>query len=94
MALEDLSIQKDTIDLSMSDPDGFFYTANIYYVDGVIDATGANRPLTMGQLVMAICLARASDLELEIVRLMNEMCVQSEQLEGLTKIEEEVVSKN
>ena len=87
-----MSFQTGTIDLSLASPEtGEFLTANVYYVDGVKDATGDLRPLSIGQLVMAICLRRASTIEREIVRMMDEMNTTSAQLEALTEIETEVL---
>ncbi|MBO7654653.1 MAG: hypothetical protein J6U40_06995 [Kiritimatiellae bacterium] len=87
-----MAIEVDTIDLSLCSPDtGRYLTANIYYVDGVTDATGAPRALSIGQLVMALCLARASELEAGIVTLMNEMNDRTAKLEAMTKIEQVIV---
>jgi hypothetical protein len=87
-----MSFQVDTIDLSLvSAETGEYLTANIYYVDGVNDAFGAPRPLSIGQLVMAICLQRAADLEDDIIVLMEEMNMTSAKLEALTEIETEVL---
>ncbi len=83
----------DTIDLTMADQStGMYLTGNVYYVDGVTDANGVNRPLSIGQLVMAICLERAAEMEANIVSLMNTMNTTSEQLAALTEIENDVVN--
>ncbi len=87
-----MSFNVDQIDLSMTDPTtGLYLTANVYYVDGVTDATDAPRPLSIGQLVMAICLQRAAELETQIVAMMETMNLTSAQLEDMTKIEQLVV---
>ena len=87
-----MSFNVDQIDLSMTDPTtGLYLTANVYYVDGVTDATDAPRPLSIGQLVMAICLQRAAELETQIVSMMETMNLTSAQLEAMTEIETEVV---
>ena len=87
-----MSFNVDQIDLSMTDPTtGLYLTANVYYVDGVTDATDAPRPLSIGQLVMAICLQRAAELETQIVSMMETMNMTSAQLEDMTKIEQLVV---
>ena len=50
-----MAFQVDTIDLSMRDTStGRFRTANIYTIDGVENADGSPRVLSIGQLVMAI----------------------------------------
>ena len=80
-------------DLSMIDPEtGFNKTARAYTVDGIVNADNSLRELSIGQLVMAICLERASVLEATIIDLMNEMNLTSAQLEGMTKIEEAVLA--
>jgi hypothetical protein len=87
-----MTIAIDTIDLSMTDPaTGEYRTANIYYVDGVNDATGAPRPLSIGQVVMALCLKRAAELEDRIVDVMSGMELISSQLEAMTEIENAIV---
>ena len=87
-----MSINVDTIDLSMASPEtGEYLTANVYFVAGVTDATGALRPLSIGQLVMAICLQRAADLESRIIEKMAEMEATSEKLTSLTELEQGVV---
>ena len=87
-----MSYSVDTIDLSLRSPEnGRRLTANIYYVDGVTDATGATRPLSIGQLVMAICLERAAKLESDIISLMNTMNNTTATLEALSEIETKIV---
>ena len=60
-----MAIGIDQIYLSMTDPEtGAYLTADIYTVDGVYEADGVTlRQLSIGQLVMALCLKRATDLE-------------------------------
>jgi hypothetical protein len=87
-----MAIEVDTLDLSLRSAEtGRHLTANVYFVDGVTDATGAPRALSIGQLVMALCLARASELEAGIISLMNEMNDKTAKLEAITQIEQEVV---
>ena len=79
-------------DLSMVSPQsGEFLTARAYTVDGVTNADGSLRQLSIGQLVMAICLSRASKLEADIIALMEEMSTTSAQLADMTKIEQAVI---
>ena len=85
-------LKATTFNLSMTRPGSDEYlTANVYTVKGVTDADGELRPLSIGQLVMAICLSRASELEASIVSMMNSMNAVSAQLELMTQIEQEVV---
>ena len=87
-----MAIAVDTFDLSMVSPDsGRFLTANFYTVDGVENADGSLRQLSIGQLVMAICLQRASELETSIINLMEDMNTTSAKLEGMTQIEVDVL---
>ena len=91
-------------DLSMVSPEsGEFLTARAYTVDGVTNADGSLRQLSIGQLVMAICLQRAYLLEegeldaatgkrtKGIIPLMEEMNATSAELKIMTTIEEKVV---
>ena len=89
---ESYILQPTTFNLSMTRPGTEEHlTANVYTVKGVTDAQGNLRPLSIGQLVMAICLSRASELEASIVSMMNSMNAVSAQLEQMTKIEQDVV---
>ena len=79
-------------DLSMVSPEsGEFLTARAYTVGGVKNADGSLRQLSIGQLVMAICLSRASKLEADIIALVEEMSTTSAQLADMTKIEQAVI---
>ena len=79
-------------DLSMVSPEsGEFLTARAYTVEGVTNVDGSLRQLSIGQLVMAICLNRASKLEADIIALMEEMSTTSAQLADMTKIEQAVI---
>ena len=79
-------------DLSMVSPEsGEFLTARAYTVEGVENADGSLRQLSIGQLVMAICLNRASKLETDIIALMEEMSATSAQLAALTEIENDIL---
>ena len=79
-------------DLSMVSPQtGEFLTARAYTVEGVTNVDGSPRLLSIGQLVMAICLNRASKLEADIIALMEEMSATSAQLAALTDIENDIL---
>lgn len=88
-----MSVGVDGIYLSMTNPEtGEYLTANVYTVDGVYEADGVTlRRLSIGQLVMAICLQRAAELESRIISKMTTMELTSEQLELMTKIENEIL---
>ena len=79
-------------DLSMVNPNtGEYLTARAYTVEGVTNADGSPRLLSIGQLVMAICLQRASDIENAIITKMSEMELTSLQLEIMTAIESKII---
>ena len=82
-------------DLTLNDPDyGTPLQANIYHVDGIRNVDGTPRDLSIGQLVMAICLQRASELEMTIIKQMNKMSVVTGQLEALTEMQAQFVGRN
>ena len=87
-----MAFETDTIDLSMRDSEtGAMLTANVYYMEGVNDAFGVQRPMSMSQLLLAICMQRASEVEEKLVAIMDEMNVNTDILEGLTAIESALV---
>lgn len=87
-----MAIGVDGIFLSLKNDDGEYLTANVYTVDGVYEADNVTpRRLSIGQLVMALCLQRAAELELDIVKKMNSLEDTTGQLEGLTEIEKNVL---
>ena len=93
-----------TIDLLVNDPshstriqDHFAegqtsLTANYYTVEGVTYPDGTPRALSIGQLVMALCLQRATELEAEIIKIVEDLNKTSEDLERLTEIETAIVN--
>ena len=90
-----MAFETDTINLSMRDSEtGAKLTANVYYVEGVVDEFGVQRPLSMSQLLLAICMQRASEVEEKIIAIMDEMNVNTDILEGLTVIEAALVDGN
>ena len=79
-------------DLSLCDPDyGTPLQANIYHVDGIRNVDGSLRDLSIGQLVMAICLQRAAGLETDIINQMNKMSLVTANLEALTEAQSRFV---
>ena len=63
----------------------------MYTVPGVVDAGNLPRPLSMGELVMVVCLERATAMENDILAIMAEMNYNTEALNELTSIEEQLV---
>ena len=89
-----MSIGMVEFDLSMVNPDtGMFNTARAYTVEGVKNADGSLRELSIGQLVMAICLQRAADLENSIIDKMSELEGATALLENLTEIENDIIAE-
>ena len=88
-----MAIGVDQIYLSMQNPDtGEYLTADVYTVDGVYEADGVTpRLLSIGQLVMAVCLQRASELETDIIKKMSTLERTTEQLELMTQIENAIL---
>ena len=81
------------IDLSMCGGDGQQLTANVYLLEGVQNANGTLREMSIGQLVMAICLSRATELETRIVQRMEGLAATSVVLEALTDIDAQLVEQ-
>ena len=91
-----MGFEVDGIVLSMKNPDtGRYLTANVYTIDGVYEADGVTpRLLSIGQLVMAICLQRAASLENSIIDNMATMELASCQLELMTDIESDILAND
>ena len=89
-----MAIGVDQIYLSMTNPEtGEYLAADVYTVDGVFEPDGVTpRRLSIGQLVMALCLQRAASLENDIIKKMNQIENVSEQLELMTKIENDILA--
>ena len=65
--------------------------ANVYTVEGVTDSTGAPRQLSIAELVMVVCLARAAEKEAAVIQLMKSMSDNTSILESLTDIESKLL---
>jgi len=88
-----MAIGVDQIVLSMTDHStGKYLTANVYTVDGVYDENGMPRLLSIGQLVMALCLQRAAALERQVIEKMATIENTSTQLELMTEIETAILN--
>ena len=94
-----MAIGVDQIYLTMTERElwtdfdtGEYLTANVYTVDGVFEPDGVTpRRLSIGQLVMALCLQRAAELEANIIEKMKSIENTSEQLECMTAIENAIL---
>ncbi len=66
-------------------------TSYLYKVEGLNDANNQPRKLSMAELVMVVCLARAADKEKAVINLMKEMSDTTEILNALTDIETQLL---
>lgn len=84
--------ETDSVRLSMRSPEtGRYLKANVYTLAGVENEDGSLREMSIGQLVMAVCLSRATELERKIVALMDDMAINTDNLDALSRIEEWLV---
>ena len=82
----------DAVNLSIRNAEtGKALTANIYCVQ--FD-DGTSRVMTIAELVMAICLARATEMEDDVVEIMNQMALTTENIEALSDVEAKVVEQD
>jgi len=85
------SFVTNNVDLSLCNAEtGKALTANVYKM--TFD-DGSSRVLSMGQLVMAICLDRAVEKEDAIIAMMEEMARTTEKIEALSDIENRVLER-
>lgn len=63
---------------------------NLYSIEGVSGVNGTGL-ISIGQAVMAICLARATELEEDLIDLMNELETNTAILDALSEIENALV---
>ena len=86
--------QTKSIDLSMKNPDtGVLLTANVYTLAGVTEADGiTEKKMSIGQLVMAVCLSRATELEATIVSEMATMANTTDKLETYSNVEADLAA--
>ena len=83
-----MAFETEQVRLSMRSPEtGNYLTANVYTLDGIQNADGTPRQMSIGQLVMAICLQRATGLERDIIELMSNMNLAARKLEMISTIE-------
>ena len=84
----------ESINLSMKNPDtGALLTSNVYTLAGVTEAGSTTlKQMSIGQLVMAVCLSRATELEAKIVAEMAAMATTTDELESFSKIEADLAA--
>lgn len=81
------------ISLSMKSPEtGALLAANVYTLEGVTNADGSLRPMSVGQLVMAVCLSRATELESKILVEMEEMAETTDRLDRYSRVEADLAN--
>ena len=84
-----MEFETSTIDLSLRNAKtGRPLTANVY--DVTFD-NGVVRTMSVGQLIMALCLERATEMEWDVVELMEEMAGTTATIESLSTIESRIV---
>jgi len=76
-----MSFSVENINLTVRDANGDLLTGRVYSMDGI------DRKMSMGQLVMAICLQRAATVEADLITLMEEMSNNTAKLENMTSIQ-------
>lgn len=85
--------ETSAINLSMKSSMGEQLTANVYTVEGIYNTDGRLRELSVGQLVMAVCLNRAAELEGIVVALMETLARQSANINALSKVQEKLLEQ-
>lgn len=82
-----MAFEVETLDLSLRNPTtGAPLTANVYRVEGI------DRPLSMGGLLMAICLRSATELERQIIEKMEANAATTVSLERMTVLQSALVA--
>ena len=80
-----MTFDRVTFNLSMINDDGSVQQASMYHVEGI------DRMLSIGELVMAICLDRACELESRIIQRMDASAKTTRMLESISLIEQAIV---
>ena len=105
IGVDEIYLSRTIHELDTGRDTGIYMTANVYTVAGV-ESDGSPRRLSIGGLVMALCLKRAHDLEMGyndpqtgqhvdgIVEIMNSLEATTELLERMTEIETEVLERD
>ena len=79
----------DSINLSLRNAEtGKALTANVY--DVTLD-NGVTRTMSVGQLVMAICLKRATEKEADVIGIMEQMARVTANIEAISDIEKKLL---
>lgn len=86
------TFETESIRLSLRNAEtGRPLTASVYRV--TFD-DGSSRVMSMSELVMALCLARATEKEDSVVALMQTMALTTERIEVLTSVEQAILDQN
>lgn len=84
-----MDFETDAIKLSMRNAQtGKAMTANVY---DVTFADGTKRTMSIAQLVMAICLERATEMEADVVGIMEQMARVTANIEAVSDIEKKLL---
>lgn len=86
MALDNFSVESFAL-TSRDLVTGMPNTANVYHVEGIA------RPLSIAELVIAVCLDRAATLEADIVEIMEEMSRNTKLTEDILAFENDLVDR-
>lgn len=76
-----MAFSVENINLTVHDTNGDLLTARVYSMEGI------DRKMSIGQLVMAICLQRAAAVEADLIALMSDMSNNTAKLENMTLIQ-------
>lgn len=83
----------EAVNLSMRSPEtGAYLTSNVYTLEGVTNEDGTLRLMSISQLVMAICLSRATELENDIVAIMETMAEKTDELDRYSRVEADIAN--
>lgn len=84
-----MNFETDAITLSLKNAQtGKAMTANVY---DVTFADGTKRTMSIAQLVMAICLERATEMEADVVDIMEQMARVTANIEAVSDIEKKLL---
>ena len=84
-----MNFTTDSINLSLRNAEtGKALTANVY--DVTLD-NGVTRTMSVGQLVMAICLKRATEKEADVIGIMEQMARVTANIEAISDIEKKLL---
>ena len=86
-----MNFETNTVDLSLINAEsGLPLTSNVY--DVTFD-DGTRRTMSIGQLVMAICLERATEMEADVIEIMERMAGTTVNIDALADIQGKIVAQ-